>query len=427
MIRPVALAVATLVLSLTAVGVACQTYDFEPVTPLTLAQTTQSTPVSAHNLKPNVMLLVDKSGSMSGPIMAGDPQCTPGCGPGGPACPAGCKTRISELRSAMNTFLTSSGTVARMGLAFFPADSSCGSTAAISADFPPENAAADDNGTDAALIAKAMDINQKITAIAPNGGTPTADSLAFVGTKIDLTSPRLKFVLLMTDGLPNCNANNQNATCTCNPNICGSCAASNAICPAQAMACSCTTSSCAAGTALCAKGCLDGDGSTATIADLNSKGIKTIVVGFGADTAGGTAATVLNSMAVAGGFARKCKMNSDCDPMNTGADSCDVAAGLCKNKFYQATNGADLATALADISKSLVGNMPCTFNLDSQPSDPRLLSVLFNGVDVPTGPDTWSYSGGAVVFAQNGTYCQQILASTTQKPVQVEIRIVQQL
>ncbi len=429
MIRPVALAVATLVLSLTAVGVACQTYDFEPVTPLTLAQTTQSTPVSAHNLKPNMFLLVDKSGSMSGPILPSDPQCTPGCGPGGPACPAGCKTRISELRSAMNTFLTSSATVARMGLAFFPADSSCGATAAVSSDLPPENATADDNGTDATLTAKAMDINGKIAVIAPNGGTPTADSLAFVGGKFDLTSPRQKFILLMTDGLPNCNSNNQNATCTCNPSICGSCSAPNAICMAQAAACNCTTSSCAAGTALCSKGCLDGDGSTATIADLNTKGIKTIVVGFGADTAGGAAATVLNAMAVAGGFARKCPMgtNAECDPMNTGADSCDTTTSLCKNKFYQASNGTALAAALADISKSLIGNMPCTFNLDSQPSDPRLLSVIFNGVDVPAGPDTWSYTGGAVVFAANGTYCQQILASTSQKPVQVEIRIVQQL
>jgi hypothetical protein len=426
--RLFALAVASLVLSLTVVGVACQTYDLGPVSPLTLAQTTQSTVVTAHTLKPNVMLLVDKSGSMSGPIDATDPACPAGCGPGGPACPAACKTRISELRSAMTTFLASHATTARLGLSFFPSDTSCGATAAVTVPFPSPTA--DDTGTDATLTAQANAISAKIAAVAPGGGTPTADSLTFVGSDSSLNQAdfRADYVVLLTDGLPNCNGANQNNACQCNPALCGSCASASAVCPAQLAACGCTTSSCGPGTALCARGCLDGDGTATAVAALNTSGVKTVVVGFGADTSGGSAATVLDAMARAGGVPRTCPggLDSECDPTNSGVDGCNPTTKLCRNAFYQATSGA----ALGDTLDAIWGGFEkftCNFVLDSQPSDPSLLSVLVDGVDVPAGADTWSYTAGAVVFAPNGSACETIQASTTAHPVSVEIRSVQRL
>jgi hypothetical protein len=164
------------------------------------------------------------------------------------------------------------------------------------------------------------------------------------------------------------------------------------------------------------------------VAALNIKKVKTIVVGFGADTTGGAAATVLNAMANAGGFPRSCQngTNAECDPMNTGADSCDTATKLCKNKFYQASSATALADALDAISRGMQTN-PCVYPLDTQPSNPNLLSVLVNNVDVPAGPDSWSYTGGAVVFAPNGSYCAKLQASTPQNPVSIQIRYVQQL
>jgi hypothetical protein len=39
----------------------CQTYDFEPVEPLAVAQTTESRSIKARAPKPNLMLLVDTS------------------------------------------------------------------------------------------------------------------------------------------------------------------------------------------------------------------------------------------------------------------------------------------------------------------------------------------------------------------------------
>jgi len=54
----------------------CQTYDFEQVVPLAIAQTTQTTTVGERQLKPNMLLLVDKSGSMKTPIAPPAASCS---------------------------------------------------------------------------------------------------------------------------------------------------------------------------------------------------------------------------------------------------------------------------------------------------------------------------------------------------------------
>src|SRR4051812_4145013 len=112
MMRSVALLTALLLAG------SCQTYDFERVVPLAVAQTTDKTIVASKRLKPNVMLLVDNSGSMLFPSDASDPDCTVGgvlCGNAATACPASCPTRVSELKNAMGAFLQTSGTIARLG------------------------------------------------------------------------------------------------------------------------------------------------------------------------------------------------------------------------------------------------------------------------------------------------------------------------
>src|SRR4051794_24464305 len=98
----------------------CQVYDFQPVEPLAIAQTTQYKNVIAKQLKPDLMFLIDKSGSMAFPSDTSKPTCPANCGPddsGGSTCPASCPTRISELRIAMDSFFKNNGTIARMGMA----------------------------------------------------------------------------------------------------------------------------------------------------------------------------------------------------------------------------------------------------------------------------------------------------------------------
>ncbi len=395
-------------LSIPAVALAllsCQTYDFEPVQPLAVSQVTQSTNVAGRKLKPNLMLLVDKSGSMDAPINPSDSRCTPGCGPGGTStCPPGCPTRMTELKTAMSTFLSRSGSVARMGLVFYPADNFCGPANAIAEALPPA-ATTDD---DAAYQAKANAVNARIASVSAGGGTPTGASLAFAGTNPGLTDfndNRQDFVLLLTDGLPNCNANNPNGGC-----------------PTPPAACKCTTASCGTANNLCTLGCLDRSGVVDNVQQLRAKKILVIVVGFGADTAVGDGPDVLNAMAEAGGFARQCPNGTDAE-CGTG-NTCNTSTNVCVKKFYQATNAIELADALAKIS-DIIGLNPCEFILEAQPSDPRFLAVIIDGTNTPSGPDTWAFSQGKVMF--QGALCDRVRNATTAQPMKVEIRIVESL
>ena len=105
-----------------AVIASCQTYDFEPVDPLAIAQTTKETVITARRSKPDVMLLVDISGSMTKPVnenlvvngtRACDLRTDAGvvftCGEQDPCDTTKCPTRWSELQGAMGPFLAESG------------------------------------------------------------------------------------------------------------------------------------------------------------------------------------------------------------------------------------------------------------------------------------------------------------------------------
>src|SRR5271166_6153830 len=82
----------------------CQVYDFEPVTPLSLGQTSQVNTLTVTPFKPNLLLLVDKSGSMDLPVDTTNLACF--TAPGGEVCGqdkaypcnvAMCPTRWSTL------------------------------------------------------------------------------------------------------------------------------------------------------------------------------------------------------------------------------------------------------------------------------------------------------------------------------------------
>src|SRR5215470_6729607 len=93
--------------------VACQTYDFFPVKPLSVSQEESSTSIVLKRFKPNVMVLVDKSGSMDQPINPSLAGCTTSnglCGTGDnakitPCNTTVCPTRWSQLNLALDSFL----------------------------------------------------------------------------------------------------------------------------------------------------------------------------------------------------------------------------------------------------------------------------------------------------------------------------------
>jgi hypothetical protein len=356
----------------------CQVYDFEPVTPGAVAQESRSVPLAFNQPKPNLMLLVDKSGSMADPV-------TPPSGP----------SKIVVLQQVMGEFLDAGTPVARVGLAEFP-NQSCVPTNAsnILASLPP----ADAGDADAVLEAATLAANTALQSLTPSGGTPTQASLAFVaGNVSELSdSSRQDFVLLLTDGLPNCNNSLDANTCTCTSSANPPCVANT--------------------------DCLDNVATVSQIQAMKtSQAIKTIVIGFGADVVGSVAQSTLEAMAEAGGFVRKCpNTNEDCGAGNP----CVLATGLCSQQFFQATDGDALTEALAEIGSTLT-QTACVYSLDEVPSNPQLISVVLNGTPYLPGTDTWTYDAAKNQIDFLGALCAQLKNNTPQNPVTLDIRLLQ--
>jgi hypothetical protein len=246
---------------------------------------------------PNMLLVLDKSGSM------------------GEIIPTDNNSKWSDLRTAIATLVMQDQQI-RFGLMTFPSDNGCGG-GAVSIGVGPGNGNA---------------INAALAGISPGGSTPTAVSLQAAGAYSGLhDTTRADFVLLATDGLPNCNA---------------------------------------------------GDGPTlAAVSALSGLGIKTFVIGLGADTQANP--TLLNDMAVAGGTAR-----------------------MTNPHYFQANNLADLQAAIASISGSVVS---CTYRLDRAPPDTNQLYVTFDNTIIMNDPQNgWTYdpSGPSLIF--HGSSCDQL-------------------
>jgi hypothetical protein len=417
--RPTLLSALAFGACVSALAGACQTYDFEPVEPLALAQTTVEETVSVLSRKPNIMMLVDTSGSMMLPVDAADPDCTATydgeqvpCGlDAETACnPQVCPTRWTELQAAVPQFLAQSGPEARFALTTYPDTRGetgitpyCRGASALSVrqDFP-------EGEDDASLLAHANKINEILQGIPnsaeghPEGGTPTSASLRFVKDLPTFTEEeRTRFVVLLTDGVPNCNEGNTYR--------------------GGEELCRCTTDSCTG--LLERRGCLDMDTSVTAVRELSEKGITTIVVGFGADTAEGNGPAVLDAMARAGGFARTCEAGqTSCGP----GDPCDPATRLCSRPFFQAGNQAELAKALDDIRNRILIPEPCLIKLDPSqlPSDPKLVVVYLDGERLTAGDQTWTLEERGVLF--QGAACERIKASTPDEPVNIEVRAIRQ-
>jgi von Willebrand factor type A domain len=362
----------------------CQVYDFEPVTPGAVAQQERSVPLAFNQPKPNLMLLVDKSGSMSDPV-------TPPSGP----------SKIVVLQQVMGQFLEptpdAGSTIARVGLAEFPNQSCVATTASdVLASLPAASA----GDADAVLEAAAEAANTALQKLTPSGGTPTRASLQYIASSIaELSDPaRQDFVLLLTDGLPNCNNNLDANTCTCTSSPNPPCSANT--------------------------DCLDKDATVAQIESMRTNlNIKTIVIGFGQDVVGSIPQSTLEAMAEAGGFVRKCPNTSDsCGPGN----DCVLATGLCSQQFFQATDGPTLTEALAEIGSTLT-QTACIYNLDEVPSAPSLISVVLDGTPYLAGPDTWTYNTAKNQIVFQGSLCAALKNNTPQNPITLDIRILQVL
>jgi hypothetical protein len=292
----------------------------------------------AKGLPPEVMIVLDRSGSMSTDFDGG--------------------TRWSKIGDAVKSVVAGLTGMIGWGLTVFPTDNDCGTSSTVAVAIDVMSAAA---------------IAMKIDGNSPGGNTPTADAIKKAADYMAArTTPNPKYLLLATDGEPNCGA--ITSTCTC---VIGSPDASGQCCIGST----------------CFGACLmvpTDDGAPKAIqaaTDAATAGIHTFVIGVASDSGD---SDTLNKLAVAGGEAR------------SGSE-----------KFYPVTSGMDLVTAVNSIASQIIS---CSFALSSPPpSDLDLVEVDLSSVMVPRDPthmNGWDFGPGNMSIQFFGAACTSLQTAT---------------
>ncbi len=301
---------------------------------------------------PRVHWLIDNSGSMLFPIDANDSHCPAGCG-NGTACPADCPTRKAVFDQVFAGLMNAHGSNARHSVTVFP---SLGGVceAGAAGDHIYASAETDDA---AALATSASAATVAVSALAPQGGTPTSSALEGLrlNGSVAASNDRAALVVLVTDGLPNCNAQNP-----------VSCAAPSL--------CRCTLTSCAG--SFCTAGCLDDLNTLKAIADLRTaSGAEVLVVGLGPELLGGDGADTLNAMAETGGLPRTCPggTNEEC-----GMSRC-LGNAECQVRNESVQRVAGLTPLSLRLDALLKSHGPCRLLTQDIVTESSNLDVRVNG------------------------------------------------
>jgi hypothetical protein len=308
----------------------------------------------AAKLPPNILVLLDRSASMSNDIT--DKACPVAdagmFGGGGGDC--GPDSKWAKILPALTQVISETEADVNWGLKFFPdnATSVCNVNSTPEVLIAPKNASAISSA-----IKKATSAPGGVAPLGPNNmhviGTPTRSGMMGATTYMrSVTAMGPKFILLATDGLPTCPGGTtgvQMPTANDMP------AAVNAV-----------------------------------IMDAQTAGFKTFVVGIGSSTTT-DADAILSDMAKAGGLPR------------AGTPS-----------YYQVTSFADLSTAI----RTLVGvAATCTFQIGPVPDDSQdlsMINVYGDGNEITrdtTHTDGYDYTDPSMQSIEVfGPRCKQILS-----------------
>jgi hypothetical protein len=206
----------------------------------------------------------------------------------------------------------------------------------------------------------------------PSGGTPTAATFAELYPTITSLAGKT-FVVLATDGAPNCNPAASCDTTKCMLNLEGGTVGGY---PCQAPFNCCDPNSVQDGP----KMCVDDVPSVNELTMLLGAGVMTYVIGMpGSELYSG----VLDAMAVAGGTARP-----------------------TKPYYYSVTDADQLVAAVKQIAISV--SISCTVELDSPPPDAKLVNVYFDEKLLQQDPiDGWSWTSDKTLEI-HGIACEQL-------------------
>jgi hypothetical protein len=300
---------------------------------------------------PNLYFLIDRSASM------------------GDELPNAPYNKYKMARKVLGELLNVIGHRVRYGASIFPLETDgCGPGQEV---FPPTvgGLPSCDGTFDPTLSAFLKNFGY----FAPDGATPTSAAIhALRSELVGLTGDT--YLVLITDGAPNCNLDASCAPAGCIPNIEGLSLGHNE-CTAAFNCCDPANAGPDAG-----GNCVDSDATTHEIKWLADQGIPTYVVGMpGAEPY----AAVLDRLAKAGGTARD-----------------DDTA------YYAVSDESELETALYAIGTGIA--IRCTIDLDTPPDDPARVNVYFDGELVPADPDNgWSWDSDTRIRV-NGEACSRL-------------------
>jgi hypothetical protein len=291
---------------------------------------------------PTLYFVLDRSGSMS----AND--------------------KWNQVRVTVGTIMRSLGPRANFAAAMFPGSSStatdvCVPGAEIMSARPGDPPSATDGPTTTTLL--------DVTRVLPGGGTPTGATLDVVRTQI-AKIPGKVYIILATDGAPNCNANAACGYDECQLNIEGADG-----CPKEG------PNNCCEPPDGYRENCNDSQSTLGAIATLRTIGAPVYVVGLpGAEAY----SNLLDQMAVAGGTA------------------------LATSPRYFAVDTANQAVMLAALKKiaaAITGT--CTFDLKEAPSSPDHVNVYLDEQVLPYEPvNGWTIDGKTVSLV--GDACNRV-------------------
>lgn len=288
---------------------------------------------------PNLYFVVDRSGSMADPL------------------PGSAFTKYENARIAISVMLRAVGHRVRYAAGIYPAllnQNGCAPGTPvfpISAGDSPKYAAKGENGP---VLKALLALLGSSPPSKSGGGTPTAASLRELEPTILGLTGKKTYVVLMTDGAPNCNPELRCGVDACMPNI-EHLSASGVLCDDSFNCCSPEVGG----------DCVDADASEAAVLDYQKAGVDTFVVGMPGSEA---YRSMLNRLAIAGNTAR---------PGNTA--------------YYAVSDTAELDQALHSIGAQVA--ISCDLPLSSPPEDPALVNVYFDDQVVPkSDEDGWRFS-----------------------------------
>jgi hypothetical protein len=284
-------------------------------------------------LPPDILIVQDRSSSMKNDDS--DSSCSGGCG---------ANSKWSQVSTALTQVVTATQSSINWGLKLFSDNGACDASAA------PVVPVAGGNGPA---------ISSAIAAATPGGNTPTRDAITNGAAYLSaLTGKNDKYLLLATDGLPNC--------------------------PVGCSGMSKPSSSCTMTDNPSEDGVVE-----QTILTAAQMGIKTFVIGIGNVN---VAVATLNQMAVNGG---------------------EPQAGA-STKYYAATD----PTALQNALNAIVGVVAsCTISLTGAPSGFTNVAISADAggttIEIPQDPTNgWSYGPNMQTVNLNGTACASLKNGT---------------